>query len=1062
MEVDATSRYRSRVLREMNANRENPFNSPPSSTGSHGTVTQTLSSVFSAPEGESTRKLNEEIARVTAPRNKLNVNWDAAHRKWPEFYGLPKDRDEDAFDDDTDMSMASKENKPPAVRFSREQNDDSTNNVWVNSGRTRAEMQPRVDNESDISSLIARSPIRHTLSLPGYGKNTRNSSPLAKVQTMDAADRAIKSQRRSSLGDALDRLRKTSGQSNLARETRESSPQMSSAKSSLTAVPSSPRSMGSPGQDASHVRSFFMPDVSHLGDFVTGTLRFSGSMRNGVPIFVKHGKVHDQRERPAAAAHAVVDSIEVPEDEEKIFVSMDMIRDEIVSLQEHYDKVQDYAANLQEQVESLESQLKMRRSPSSGSHLAGAYEKLATQKQGESRASIYINDLLLTIVALEEEITSLRTRLEQATHKMSLHSTEKDSLVQERDRAHRKLQEGCASIAKLTRKLSTREHELQESRDMLEASGRLRQNSDELGREISNLQHRRDELEIENANLQDENVVLREKVKELQDEMASVRTENSSMGQRIQSLLSDNRTLRNNQQIVTDDANELQENLDDVLHELDAAREEIDNLRIQVKQSLEKQSTNRSTQRATQLQAEKVVIEEDTTTGLEKTAHSLHDNTLKLKEKVKSIKKQMAQSRGALQDELSAPQPEPAEKNMTSAYILPDITINTEDSDNTDSQEMPEPPELTEPENIMLGPYKVTDPNNAGRAEVARTETDRKRSRSASRVRSRNSLRAHNALATVTEMSFDDDALVEQQHLPKSKSASRVNGQNEGRHTESRSRVKAERRYSTPAEAYYEDSGLSDDESVLSEPSSVAKQLNVDTTRPSDVAHDILQHTSHSQRSHRARSQSQTRKTTRVNVDLTDPAVNSCPTLSKDARRVLEELCEHDCKNCIVCTRIASHQGVVTPAEAATGKKRVTVSRPIPVTDRALPEDATMRPSQSPGHALALVIKGLEDEARHLKHALAKLNAKYTSADQAIGRSKRLTMAEAIHTLLRQLEVKNDQIYSLYDVLEGQKAAGQAMSEEDIEMTVLNITGMTVGDVTSHSQQFTWEGFADS
>ncbi|KAH8174620.1 centrosome microtubule-binding domain of cep57 domain-containing protein [Sarocladium implicatum] len=1045
MEVDATSRYRSRVLREMNANRENPFNSPPSSTGSHGTVTQTLSSVFSAPEGESTRKLNEEIARVTAPRNKLDVNWDAAHRKWPEFYSLPKGHEEDAFDDDTDMSMASKENKSPGVRFSREQNDDSTHNVWVNSHKTRAEMQPRVDNESDISSLIARSPIRHTLSLPGYGKNTRNSSPLAKVQTLDAADRALKSQRRSSLGDALDRLRKTSGQSNLARETREISPQMSSAKSSLTAVPSSPRSMGSPGQDASNVRSFFMPDVSHLGDFVTGTLRFSGSMRNGVPIFVKHGKVHDQRERPAAAAHAVVDSIEVPEDEEKIFVSMDMIRDEIISLQEHYDKVQEYAANLQDQVESLESQLKMRRSPSSGSHLAGAYEKLATQKQ-----------------ALEEEVTALRTRLEQASHKMSLHSTEKESLVQERDRAHRKLQEGCASIAKLTRKLSSREQELQESRDMLEASGKLRQSSDELGREITNLQHRRDELEIENANLQDENIVLREKVKELQDEMASVRMENSSMGKRIQSLLGDNRTLRNTQQVFTDDVNELQENLDDVLHELDAAREEIDNLRSQVKHSLEKQTTDRNTQRTAKQHSQKIVVEEETTTGLERTAHSLHDNTRKLKEKVKSIKKQMAQSRGALQDEMSAPLPEPVEKNMTSAYILPDITINTEDSGNTDTQEMPEPPELTEPENIMLGPYKVTDPSNIARNEASRAETDRKQSRSASRVRSKNSLRAQNALTTVTEMSFDDD-VVEQQALPKSKSTSTVNGRHERRNSESRARSKAEKRSSTPAESYEEFSGLSDDESAIPEPTSPAKQFNVDTTLPSDIAQETIQHTVHSLRSQRARSQSRTRKTTRVNVDTTTGlAVNSCPTLSKDARRVLEELCEHDCKNCIVCTRIASHQGVITPVEAATGKKRVTISRPIPVTDRALPEDATMRPSQSPGHALAIVIKGLEDEARHLKHALAKLNAKYTSADQAIGRGKRLAMAEAIHTLLRQLEVKNDQIYSLYDVLEGQKAAGQAMTEEDIEMTVLNITGMTVGDVTSHSQQFTWEGFADS
>jgi hypothetical protein len=83
-------------------------------------------------------------------------------------------------------------------------------------------------------------------------------------------------------------------------------------------------------------------------------------VRNGVPIFVKNGKVIDKEEKPSSIAHAPIDGLEIPEDEEKIFVSMDMIRDEIVSLQEHYDKVQEYASNLQNQVEELEGQLRAR------------------------------------------------------------------------------------------------------------------------------------------------------------------------------------------------------------------------------------------------------------------------------------------------------------------------------------------------------------------------------------------------------------------------------------------------------------------------------------------------------------------------------------------------------------------------------------------------------------------------------------------------------------------------------------------------------------------------------
>lgn len=353
METDAVSRYRSRILREMNANRANPFNSPPSSTGSHGTVT--MSSLFSDPDGESTRRLNEDIARVTAPR-KLPVNWEAAHRKWPEYFSKPKTNNAPIFDDTTDTrpwKSQSKENKPPVsnVKFTL---DDSTQDIWPGTTKTRAEMQPRVDNESDISSILDRSPAR-PMSYYGTAKSQQQPSPLSKTHNRAPSAPLSNQQRRGSITEALNRLQRASLS---PRNNNQDSPNMSSAKSSLTAVPPSPASMASPGHNASIVRSFFMPDVSHLGDFVTGTLKFSGSMKNGVPIFVKHGRVHDRQETPAAAVHAQVDGIGVPEDEEKIFVSMDMIRDEIVSLQAAHDKVQEYAEGLQLQVERLEAQLR--------------------------------------------------------------------------------------------------------------------------------------------------------------------------------------------------------------------------------------------------------------------------------------------------------------------------------------------------------------------------------------------------------------------------------------------------------------------------------------------------------------------------------------------------------------------------------------------------------------------------------------------------------------------------------------------------------------------------------
>ncbi|KAK5992552.1 hypothetical protein PT974_05965 [Cladobotryum mycophilum] len=244
METDTATRYRSRILREMNANRDNPFNSPPSSTGSHRAASPTLSSVFSDPEGESTRRLNEDIARVTAPR-KLPVNWEAAHRKWPEFYSMPQKNNLPIFDDNTDtrpMSAHPKENKPlthtSAPLITKFLDDNTTQDAWEGSKRTRAEMQPRVDNESDLSSILSKSPARG-LSTYGLNKNLHVPSPLSKSHTKEPLETASHHQRRGSISEALERLRRASASPKPTEHHHhdQSSPNMSSAKSSLTAVP---------------------------------------------------------------------------------------------------------------------------------------------------------------------------------------------------------------------------------------------------------------------------------------------------------------------------------------------------------------------------------------------------------------------------------------------------------------------------------------------------------------------------------------------------------------------------------------------------------------------------------------------------------------------------------------------------------------------------------------------------------------------------------------------------------------------------------------------------------
>ena len=159
------------------------------------------------------------------------------------------------------------------------------------------------------------------------------------------------------------------------------------------------------------------------------------------------------------------------------------------------------------------------------------------------------------------------------------------------------------------------------------------------------------------------------------------------------------------------------------------------------------------------------------------------------------------------------------------------------------------------------------------------------------------------------------------------------------------------------------------------------------------------------------------------------------PSLSATARQVLDGLCKHDCTNCTVCTRVASF-------DTRSGAK-VTIPKPVPVSER-MPEptpyedEPTVRPSVEPGIALATVIKGLEDEIAHLKLENTRLAGEYAKHDPSLGMRQRKALKKRLDELLNEIERKSDQLYGLYDVLEGQKESGDLTEElpwEGIEET---------------------------
>lgn len=158
---------------------------------------------------------------------------------------------------------------------------------------------------------------------------------------------------------------------------------------------------------------------------------------------------------------------------------------------------------------------------------------------------------------------------------------------------------------------------------------------------------------------------------------------------------------------------------------------------------------------------------------------------------------------------------------------------------------------------------------------------------------------------------------------------------------------------------------------------------------------------------------------------------------------------DHDMKNCTICHRNANGSST----GAVSSQQAFSIPEPVPVSSREdLGPDATLRPAQSPQDALAQVLKELEDELAHLKLELSAQESLLQSHEPSLGKRQRKAIQARIIELLKTIDIKFDQIYALYDVLEGQKADGlldredngtkkkrQQLSEQQIDDTLRSV-----------------------
>lgn len=94
-----------------------------------------------------------------------------------------------------------------------------------------------------------------------------------------------------------------------------------------------------------------------LADFVSGVLKFSQLDQDGNPVFVKDTDTNTSSQQQASNSHQDVNAVHVSQEETRIFVSMDQLRQEIAELQEHDEAMEREADKAHQEKARLELQL---------------------------------------------------------------------------------------------------------------------------------------------------------------------------------------------------------------------------------------------------------------------------------------------------------------------------------------------------------------------------------------------------------------------------------------------------------------------------------------------------------------------------------------------------------------------------------------------------------------------------------------------------------------------------------------------------------------------------------
>ena len=1155
-------RHISRLKQEMYELRlkNNPFSSPPSSTGSHDTVstteelTRNLSDFSFDPDAEGTRRFSSQDPKLPTSRrptsrsgrfgdrqNTTQLNTSAIARQFPEWSGLATTTDFGGQFKTIPSIQEGKENVPPAAEQTEENFLDVLDSKRQ---RVRAEMQARVENESDCSTVLSRTP------------NNRRRSRFSSNQ-LDLTATSTEGPLKRSLQDVVSKIRTEKQASKNQSSPHEASPAQLHPDEALQRTPYTFRG-ASVSADKSGVsptgRSFFLPAFRHLPDWTSGVLKFS-AMKDGVPVFVKTGNENVRMTR-APIEHGALNSAGISEEDEQIFVSMDKLQEEVRELHDHDAMLQREAEKLQREVNQLQSELKRfqslrKRSDSAiGSESDGSFNRRADGLNHE----------------LEDQIARLQDRLNQASRQVGVQDIHSSALTAERDEALHQASVARERAKKLQAELESAQKELESTVQSHQEKETLELENTSLLATNETLKQQHDAVAKANKKLTSQYDKLRKEFDTVQDELASARQELATLRKQYEASLEEKKLLaqdhasmeRSNETYFKENKklqaqvaslehqiadlrkavssrDKLIDNIgslttDTAVLELNAELEaELEHLRQQLKQhdndaqekegaisakegrirvlreqNLELSAGNqRLLEENERLRAEyeemrdqwiddrhKVIrLNQLLTKNNTEYLKTLNDNTEdcvrledSFKQKEIEVQQKLDRRQAAIDQmkQLTSKVTELAQQEILSSrptkitrIVEPKDTVGTKytDGDFTGKSMNVDDDPTTE-----LHLTQGSDFNSIMDSEIVKlrqTYRDlqnqkQKEAEAEPPVSNRNTQQL-----TDYDLPTLPPASANQKNKPADE-ASQATRIPSGSKSQPAGILKKSSQF-----ALEEDTGRFSVKSALSiishhsdeeEDNESVHTATVQSHRSSKSASNVQNKTPRADAHLRRNSENMTSGffvpdiTLHSEKDATTtgpaPTTSGVPSLSKDARRVLDTICKHKSGNCNVCVRIAAHGGtdlvrrsstgsvipsrnkaLLTVEDMKKGKKTVRVEKPVPVSERvpeAYDEEPTMRPSTAPGEALAILIKETQDEIDHVQMELKKLNDVYFNLDKAMGQRERRRVMTEIKRLQAEVENKSSHLYRLHDVLEGQKQAGQLMSGEEIDVTVLS------------------------